>query len=229
MFKDNTQILLTRQLHEADRAGRHYDIRLVLGDKAYSWATKKDMPAEGEAIGIFEQPVHTTEYALRKRIVIPKGNYGSGTTTLDFVRKAVASNSDASKDKFVLTVPGTGERYLFLKMKKPGTKTWMLKRLPMKKEEPNKYLEKIANFRPKTEKKPNEVWKKDDDFKLRFSEMFDRSVSKRQMDAEKVKNYRWRNTLSVADDKGRLAKLLVPSKTDPGKHLTMTHPDYKKK
>jgi len=230
MFKNDTPILLTRQLHLADRAGRHYDIRLVLGDKAYSWATRKDMPGPGDAINLYEQPLHDTQYALRKRIVIPKGNYGSGITTLDFVRKALATNSDNSKDKFVLTVPSTGERYLFKRMDKYGTNTWMLKNLNKPEETVNnKYLDKIASFRPKRSGNPNGKWDNKDEFKSRFSEMFDASVRKRQMDKDKVKNYKWSKTIGVANDKGQLAKLLVPSKTEPGKHLTLKHPDYKSK
>ena len=30
------QVLFTRQRHEADRAGLHWDYRIVIGDKAYS-------------------------------------------------------------------------------------------------------------------------------------------------------------------------------------------------
>ena len=40
-------VLFTRQRHEADRAGLHYDYRIVVGDKALSWATKKELPEEG--------------------------------------------------------------------------------------------------------------------------------------------------------------------------------------
>jgi len=164
MFKDQTPILLTRQIHDAKRAGLHYDIRLVLGDKAYSWATRRDMPKLGETINIYEQPVHDSSYALRKYIYIPPGNYGAGTTTLDFVRKAVAHNKENFKGKFTLTVPSIGERYLFRKVPSYGENTWILKNLPPKVETettekieklatimPNKYLTKIASDLAKAE------------------------------------------------------------------------------
>lgn len=126
------KILFTRQRHEADRAGLHWDYRIVIGDKAYSWATKKELPEPGKSIILWEQPVHTSDYALRKRIVIPKGNYGSGVTTLDFVRKGTIKSEEG---KHVITVKDTGERFLLKKLpnslKGDG---WLFKNLGEKKD-----------------------------------------------------------------------------------------------
>lgn len=150
MFKHNEPILLTRQRHEAKRAGLHYDIRLVKGDKAYSWATKKEMPKLGETITIFEQPVHTADYALSPKVVIPDGQYGAGVTTLDWVQKAIASNRENFKGKFVLNVPKTGERLLFRKVPSYGETAWILKSLPPKEEtmedKSNLFLDKVAEL-----------------------------------------------------------------------------------
>lgn len=110
------EILFTRQLHEAERAGRHYDIRLVLGDKAFSYATRKEIPPPGKSIIIYEQPVHTAHYALSKKIIIPKGQYGAGKTTLDFVRKAKAQ---IRKDGYLLETK-KGERFLIKAMPSYG-------------------------------------------------------------------------------------------------------------
>jgi hypothetical protein len=103
----------------------------VAGDKAYSWATKKGLPASGEAILIYEQPVHTADYALSKRIEIPDGQYGAGVTTLDFARKA-RLGENSTKDKFVLHEKD-GTRYLFKRLdeEKYGKKAWLLKSLPV--------------------------------------------------------------------------------------------------
>lgn len=150
MFKEGTPILVTRQFHQAKRAGDHYDIRLVLGDKAYSWATRKDWPKLGDKIAIYEQPVHTTEYALTKRIVIPKGFYGEGTTTLLEARKGIAHNKENFKGKFTVEIPETDERFLFMKFKKqekPGSVAWLLKSLPTKKVETTEILEKVALYK----------------------------------------------------------------------------------
>lgn len=131
-------ILLTRQHHLADRAGEHYDIRLVVGDVAHSFATKKDMPEIGKTIILYEQPVHDASYALSKEVIIPKGQYGAGKTTLDFVRKA---NLEKKEDYYTLTTH-KGEKYLLKEVPKYDKGAWIFKRLEMKKE--NKYLEKIA-------------------------------------------------------------------------------------
>ena len=93
------KVLFTRQRHEADRAGLHWDYRLVIGDKAHSWATKKELPEPGKSIMLWQQPVHTAHYALSERVEIPKGQYGAGVTTLDWVKKAKAELTD---DKIII-------------------------------------------------------------------------------------------------------------------------------
>lgn len=124
------EILFTRQRHEADKAGPHYDVRLVHGDKAYSWATKKELPEHGKSIILWEQPVHDATYALSKHIEIPKGQYGSGTTTLDFVRKATVEHKN--DEHFTMTTK-EGERYLFKKVPGYGDKAWLFRNLGMEK------------------------------------------------------------------------------------------------
>lgn len=115
------EILLTRQRHEADRAGLHWDYRIILGDKAFSWATKKELPEPGKAIILHEQPVHDVAYALSKKVVIPKGNYGAGVTTLDWVRKGKA---DIKNGEYVLRL-NDGSRFLLKHMPNYGPKQWL--------------------------------------------------------------------------------------------------------
>lgn len=132
--------------------GLHWDYRLVHGDKAYSWATKKEMPEPGKATLLFEQPVHTSHYALSDRVEIPAGQYGAGTTTLDFVRKAKIYSSTEEPDKLVLETKD-GQKFLIKKMKdgKFGDKAWLFKNLT-KEAMSNKYLTKIAGFFSNPEK-----------------------------------------------------------------------------
>jgi hypothetical protein len=138
-----TEILFTRQIHDAHRAGRHYDIRLVVGDKAYSWATRKDIPGVGKSIVLFEQPVHTAHYALSDNIVIPDGSYGAGTTKLDFVRKATIGEH-STQDQMTLHTK-SGEKYLLKRLPdgKFGKNAWLFRNLGMT---GNKYLEKISGL-----------------------------------------------------------------------------------
>ncbi len=135
----NQEVLLTRQRHEADKAGLHFDYRIVVGDKALSWATKKELPEPGSAIILWEQPMHDKSYALSKKILIPKGHYGAGVTTLDFVRKGIINNPGEDENKFTLTTK-SGDRFLFKKLPETYGKTaWLFKNLTT-----NKYLEKLA-------------------------------------------------------------------------------------
>lgn len=146
MLTPGEQILFTRQRHEAKRMGLHWDYRLVAGDRAYSWATKKEMPEIGKAIVLFEQPVHTSDYALSQRVEIPDGQYGAGVTTLDWVRKArIGENSTPEQ----LTLYHEGGKYLLKKLDpvKYGDKSWLFKRLDHE-ASANKYLDKVAQMKP---------------------------------------------------------------------------------
>jgi SNF2 family DNA or RNA helicase len=152
-LKPDQEFLFTRQKHEAVRAGTHYDIRLVIGDKAYSFATRKELPEPGKMTVLFEQPVHDASYALSKRIEIPEGQYGHGTTVLDFVRKAkVLPSSTAESVKFTTK---SGETYLLRKMPdtKYGDKAWMFRNMSGSE---NKYLEKIAKKQEQAKLDPHQ-------------------------------------------------------------------------
>jgi hypothetical protein len=109
--------------------GLHYDYRLVVGDKAYSWATKKEMPEPGKSILLFEQPVHTADYALSSRVEIPDGQYGAGVTTLDLAKKAVIGEN-STQDQ--LTIYTKDQKFLLKKLdpvKYGGEGVWLFKQL----------------------------------------------------------------------------------------------------
>lgn len=140
------KVLFTRQRHQADRAGLHWDYRLVIGDKAHSWATKKPLPEPGKSIMLWQQPVHDRHYALSKKVIIPKGQYGAGITTLDWVKKGTA---EMSSDKIIINT--NDGRFLLKKMPEYGDGSgWLFKRLnkekPMEKKA-NKYLEKLSQVK----------------------------------------------------------------------------------
>lgn len=117
-------ILFTRQRHEAKRAGLHWDYRMVVGDKAYSWATKKELPEPGKSILLHQQPVHTADYALSEKVIIPDGQYGAGVTTLDWVKKGKASFE--GDDKLTLKL-ANGETFLIKKTPAYGDKAWLFR------------------------------------------------------------------------------------------------------
>jgi hypothetical protein len=137
------KVLLVRQRHEAKRMGLHWDYRFVLGDKAFSFATKKHMPEPGKSIVFFEQPVHDAAYALSQRIEIPDGNYGAGVTTMDWAKKAtIESHEDGT-----MVIHTGDQRFLLKKLdgSKYGAKSWLFKNLSDSNMS-NKYLEKIAKI-----------------------------------------------------------------------------------
>ncbi len=122
MPKNATPVILVKQDHRADKAGRHTDWRLVVGDKAYSWATKKPDPKKGEKLILWEQPVHDARYALSQKITIPKGQYGAGVTELVYAQKGEAS---MEKDQIHVNL-NNGDGYFLKKVPNYGDKAWLL-------------------------------------------------------------------------------------------------------
>ncbi len=87
-IKGPTPWKFTVQEHHADRAGLHYDLRMVDPETghAHSWALPKaKLPAPGEMVLAVQQPTHTKEYALNfgkdKVQNIEKG-YGKGSVKM---------------------------------------------------------------------------------------------------------------------------------------------------
>lgn len=139
-MSDLKDILLVHQEHDADKAGLHTDWRVVLGDKAYSWATKKDIPEPGKKIVLHEQPLHDRKYALSERIVIPKGQYGAGTTTLKYAQRGTAEIRPGDLYKLRLN---DGQSFTIKKIPSMGAKAWLCINTSGTKSD-NKYLDKIA-------------------------------------------------------------------------------------
>lgn len=179
------KVLFTRQRHEADRAGLHWDYRLVVGDLAHSWATKKELPEPGKSIMLWQQPVHTAHYALSEKVIIPKGQYGAGITTLDWVKKGKA---ELAEDKIIIHTDDG--RFLLKKMPNyEDGSGWLFRNLgkenmekKAEKEIPqdvinitkvltggyvNKYLEKIASDMAIAKKSKGEEEKAIHDYGIR--------------------------------------------------------------
>lgn len=100
--KTENRWMLAVQQHDAARAGKHYDLRLVDPDanKAHSWAIPKaKLPSPGEKLLAVQTFTHTPEYALHfgehKTERIGKG-YGKGRVRMALKTPAeiVESNND---------------------------------------------------------------------------------------------------------------------------------------
>lgn len=156
MLQPNDEFLFTRQRHEAERMGLHYDLRAVIGDKAYSWATKKEMPEPGKMIAVFEQPVHDRAYALSPKVVIPTGQYGAGVTYLDWIRKAKVS-ADSTNDKIVIYTKD-GSKYLLKRSPgKWGKDAWLFRNITGMGEDANPFVEKAKGLEKKAKENIDEA------------------------------------------------------------------------
>lgn len=119
------EILFVRQRHDAKRAGLHNDYRVVIGDKAFSWASKKDFPEVGKPTILWEQPVHHASYLNNPDIVIPDGQYGAGTQVIDYAQKGSAV---VHNDAYHLDL-NNGDRFLIKKAPETyGEKAWLFLR-----------------------------------------------------------------------------------------------------
>jgi bifunctional non-homologous end joining protein LigD len=107
---------LAIQEHHADRAGKHFDVRLIIGksNKAVSFATRKGLPTDvGSPRLLVRQPDHTAEYATWAG-EIPKGEYGAGHVAVVAHVPAVARSYGNKIDLTVSKGPLKG-RYSILK------------------------------------------------------------------------------------------------------------------
>lgn len=80
--KDYISTLMAVQEHHAQKAGRHFDIRFAINDKAVSFVTRHGLPKlPGEIRRLIRVPNHKVDYMTWEG-EIPKGNYGAGQVLL---------------------------------------------------------------------------------------------------------------------------------------------------
>ncbi len=140
-MSEPTEIHFFRQKHDAKRAGTHFDYRVVIGDKAFSWASRKEFPETGKPTLLWEQPVHHKSYLDNPNITIPDGQYGAGTQIIDYAQKGKA---DVYDDSYHLEL-NNGDRFLIKKAPEHyGEKAWLFLRKKKLEDKKNPYLEKTA-------------------------------------------------------------------------------------
>ena len=92
------------QVHDAKRAGRHWDLRLVdpKTDMAHSFAVPKGrFPGKKDRMLLaIQQPTHTSNYALNFEGEIPAGSYGAGKVTQELKEKVQILKSGTNKLQF---------------------------------------------------------------------------------------------------------------------------------
>lgn len=118
----NQLLTYVDQLHEARRAGTHHDIRF--GDRElFSWAGRYGLPAAGERAALFQQPLHSPEYADFEG-EIPEGR-GAGRVTTQDRGNATVTEADSDKIKFTLTHREPPESYTMIRMRGEN-KPWLV-------------------------------------------------------------------------------------------------------
>lgn len=150
------------QKHLAQRAGKHYDIRMGNKDTGlYSWATRKGpLPAHGQKQMIVQQPLHSHKYKDFEG-TIPSG-YGAGTVSKYDEGKVLVTKASpnsihftlASKkypERFVLFRPEgwrTGDKRSWLMMNTTPTKEFGFGKPKIKKVDAAKVDALIAGMKP---------------------------------------------------------------------------------
>lgn len=105
----NKLLTYVRQLHEARRAGKHFDLRIGQDDKTrkaklLSWALRHWPGKPGEKRQAFRQPLHRGSYANFEG-EIPSG-YGAGTVTTDEKGSVLVTKVTPGKINFSIVGPG---------------------------------------------------------------------------------------------------------------------------
>lgn len=141
--------LFTLQQHDALKAGKHYDHRIIVGNKAISFVNRTGLPKKpGEKKLVIKMPDHKADYALWSG-KIPTGQYGAGTVKVIDLEPAVIKIPNKQKlDLRIYRGPNTGN-YVYLATKDPDK--WIVIR---RKSMPDFYTERMK-FSGKV---PESVW-----------------------------------------------------------------------
>ena len=97
------------QLHNADKAGLHYDFRMSDGSAAFSWATKKGLPTLGQKVLWVRQPDHTIEYMSFSGVI--EDGYGKGDVKIYDSGRLHLLNSSPAKISFNLYKGAGTQKY----------------------------------------------------------------------------------------------------------------------
>ena len=131
---------LAVQDHEAARAGRHFDLRLVDPDagKAHSWAIPKArLPDPGEKLLAIQTFTHTPEYALhfgaKKPEEITKG-YGRGRVRMAVREPVDIVEANNDKVRFNVYQVKTNNEYILRRTK---DNKWLLQNVTVTKDKAN--------------------------------------------------------------------------------------------
>lgn len=116
--KPGTVVPYFVQEHDAERAGKHFDMRLGSSDgrELLSWALKKGVPNAGQKYKAIRQPAHSPEYGHWEGKI--ESGYGKGTVKSKEKGKAYIVDADGDHISFVTAHSRYPERFRLQKTKK---------------------------------------------------------------------------------------------------------------
>jgi len=121
---------LAVQEHKAQRAGKHWDVRLVDPNTGYahSWAVPKARMPEEKALLAIQQPTHTADYALNFGLGAPKiigKGYGKGSVEIKHKEPVKVLKSTPDYVKFERLEDGVPKNYMLIRTKDTS---WIMKK-----------------------------------------------------------------------------------------------------
>lgn len=123
--KEHYPTRFTIQEHDAKKAGKHFDYRLVLDGKAYSWASRYLPPKTTvDRFYLIRQPEHEESY-IDWSGTIPGGEYGAGKVTVIYDINALVIKS--SDDNIKLSIPDGDLKGIYSFLHKDGN-NWLVVR-----------------------------------------------------------------------------------------------------
>lgn len=112
------------QLHAAQRAGEHRDVRLGTPQTGlYSWATKHELPEPGARRALYQQPVHQHGY---KDFQGTLTGYGAGTVRTQRKGKVLVTKAAPGLVEFTTADQRYPERFRLFKPAAWKDKDWLL-------------------------------------------------------------------------------------------------------
>lgn len=112
------------QLHDAQRAGRHFDYRIGSPELGlYSWASRHELPEPGKRRVFFQQPLHQHSYGNFQGTL--KG-YGAGTVRTHRKGQVLITKVTPTKIEFTTADERYPQRYAMVKPQTFKEKDWLL-------------------------------------------------------------------------------------------------------
>jgi hypothetical protein len=136
-FRQPKSWMMAVQEHKADRAGKHYDLRLVdpWTGHAHSWAIPKArLPKEGDKALAIQTPTHSADYALSFGAGSPRTilkGYGKGTVEIKHKEPVQVLAASPDKVRFQRRVDGTEEDFVLFRTKDDS---WLLRNMTREKQ-----------------------------------------------------------------------------------------------